>query len=44
LLDALHEDLNLSRIKGAKPVKDTEEEDVEIPDEVTLKIINIRYF
>lgn len=34
LLDALHEDLNLSRIKGAKPIKVEEEEDDGMPDEV----------
>jgi ubiquitin C-terminal hydrolase len=44
LLDALHEDLNLSRIKGAKAVKEAEEPDDELPDEVILNFINNRYF
>ncbi len=44
LLDALHEDLNLSRIKEAQPIKDDEEEEDGLLDEVMLKFINFRYF
>jgi hypothetical protein len=45
LLDALHEDLNLSKRKGVIPIEDKEEETDDIPDPVSnFMYIDVRFF